>query len=210
MATMNARWWFAYSMLLLTIHEAHELAHCITARLLCGAWPARDFNAWRLVGTCYAIAPTAAGPLFSYAVMFIGIVIALRSEALSTAGIALLLAANPFARIFTAAMGGGDEMGIARHFAVPRVIAFIIVALICGTPIVIAYRIGTQRITVFIAIMLWPMVLTGTLLFLIGNRLLLAGVLNEPVIAGAPLLVIIVTVMAFILTTLTAKSLRTL
>jgi hypothetical protein len=47
------------------------------------------------------------------------------------------------------------------------------------------------------------MVLTGTLLFLVGNRLLSAGVLVEPEVGGAPFLVVLVTVVVFSLAALT-------
>src|SRR5687768_3668815 len=40
------QWFTAFSFLLLAVHELHELAHAVTGRLLCGAWPVRDFNAW--------------------------------------------------------------------------------------------------------------------------------------------------------------------
>jgi hypothetical protein len=40
------------------------------------------------------------------------------------------------------------------------------------------------------------MLLTGILLFAVGNRLLAAGVLAEPVILGAPLLVWLVTLLS--------------
>ena len=62
-----------------------------------------------------------------------------------------------------------------------------------------------RQTLVFIALLLWPMVLTGTLLFIVGNGLLRADVLTTPKVAGAPLLVVLVTGVVFVLSALTAK-----
>lgn len=212
MKASNARWWIAFSLLVLAVHELHELVHVVTGRAVCGIWAQRDFNAWWFTGECASVLPTVAGPLFSYLAMFAGAAIA-RRPAARWAGIALLFAANPFARIFTAMMGGGDEGVIGRHLAgvagktaAVHVAVALVVAAICGTAIVLGFRAMrgvTGRGLWFSALLLWPMVLTGTLLFAVGNRLLRAGVLTTPLIAGAPLLVMIVTVVVFALTLLT-------
>jgi hypothetical protein len=209
------RWFIAFSFLLLTVHEAHELAHAVTGKLVCDEWPARDFNAWRFVGECTSWLPTLAGPLFSYALMFAGAWIATRSR---WAGVAVIFAANPFARIFTAAMGGGDEMvvaqrvsGLATRTMTLRVVVFVIVTAICGAAIVAGWRAmsGVKRRGLWFTLaLLWPMVLTGVALFVVGNRLLRAGVLAEPVIAGAPLLVVVASIAFAIATLSTVRSLH--
>jgi hypothetical protein len=119
----------------------------------------------------------------------------------SRAGVAVLFAANPFARIFTAAMGGGDEMVVGKYIAATaqltpavHLLVLLFVTAICGTALVLGWRAmrGLPRRTLwFLVMMVWPMVVTGTLLFAIGNRLLRAGVLAEPAIAGAPPLVLL-------------------
>ena len=209
------RWFIAFSFLLVAVHEAHELAHAVTGRILCGEWPARDFNAWRFVGECSSWWPTAAGPLFSYALMFIGSALALRSAAHRWAGIAILFAANPFARIFTVAMGGGDEMVVAQHLAqMPertaglRAVVLTLVLAICGTAIIAGWRAMhgvARRGVLFPLVLLWPMVLTGVALFVIGNGLLKKGVLTAPTITGAPLLVILVSGAAVVLAGITSQ-----
>lgn len=205
----RARWWIAFSLLILAVHEAHELAHVLTGRALCGTWAARDFNAWWFTTPCHSVWPTVAGPLFSYLLMFIGA--RMRREA----GVALLLAANPFARIFTAAMGGGDEMVVGKRIAataqrtpVVHLLVLLVVTAICGTALFLAWRAmrGLPRRTLwFVGMMVWPMVVTGVLLFAIGNRLLRAGVLAEPAIAGAPPLVLVVTAVVVVLSGLTFR-----
>jgi hypothetical protein len=211
----NPRWWTAFSILILAVHEAHELVHVVTGRLVCGIWAERDFNAWWFTGDCASVLPTAAGPLFSYLAMFGGAAIAYRSASARWAGIALLFAANPFARIFTAVMGGGDEGVVGRSIAgvterTPsvRIAVALVVIAICGTAIVLGWRTmaGVKRRALwFLALLLWPMVLTGTLLFVVGNRLLRAGVLDTPKIVGAPLLVMVVTGVVFVLLALTGR-----
>lgn len=201
---MNARWFAAFSFLLLAVHEAHELAHAVTARALCGAWPVRDFNSW--TAPCDSWVPTAAGPLFSYALMFAGAVL-LRNRA---AGAALILAANPFARIFTAMMGGGDEMVVAqRLFSSERTLGLRLavltfVVIVCGAALVAAFR-AMRSAWWFSFAMVWPMVLTGLALFVVGNRLLHAGVFSDVGPGGAPLLVTIVSLAAAVLSLLTLR-----
>ena len=214
--TLTLRWWLAFSLLILAIHEAHELAHVLTGKAVCGTWAARDFNAWWFTGPCESVLPTTAGPIFSYLTMFAGAAIAFRPKPpYRWAGVALLFSANPFARIFTAAMGGGDEMVVGRRIAgvvnrTPAVhaLVLIVVAAICGAAIIMGWRTTQglkRRALCFVGMLLWPMILTGTLLFVIGNRLLRAGILAEPTIAGAPLLVMLVTVVVFALTGLTVR-----
>jgi hypothetical protein len=214
--SLRVRWWIAFSLLILAIHEAHELAHVLTGRVLCGTWAARDFNAWWFTAECSSVLPTVAGPVFSYLVMIAGALAALRVRpSLRWAGVALLFAANPFARIFTAAMGGGDEMVVgkriaataARTPAVPLLV-LLFVAAVCGTSLILGWRAmrGLRRRTLwFVVLTIWPMIVTGTLLFAIGNRLLRAGVLAEPKLAGAPPLVLVVTAVVVVLACLTFR-----
>jgi hypothetical protein len=209
----GARWFAAFSFLILAVHEAHELVHAITGRLVCGQWPVRDFNAWRFAGKCASVLPTAAGPAFSYGLMAAGAWMATRSRALRFAGIALLFAANPFARIFTVAMGGGDEMVVAQRVtsSVERTMALrmatlAVVLLVCGPVLIAAWRAlrdVRRRALWFFLAMLWPMVLTGVGLFVVGNGLLRQGFLVTPVITGAPLLVLLVSCAAMLLTAAT-------
>jgi len=215
---LGVRWFVAFSFLLLAVHEAHELAHAVVGRLVCGEWPVRDFNMWRFTGECVSWWPTAAGPLFSYSLMGIGGLLARGRRAWRTAGIALLFAANPFARIFTVAMGGGDETVVAQRLAglaertiALRLVTLLFVLAVCGTAIVVAWRSmrGVTRGALwFVGALLWPMVLTGVGLFVVGNGMLRRGWLATPVIAGAPLLVVAVSAAAVVLTAITLGWLR--
>jgi hypothetical protein len=188
------------------LHEAHELAHTAAGRVLCGGWGARDFNTWSLPAGCGTSVPTIAGPLFSFGVMWAGLLLVRRAPDRWPLGVALMLMANPFARLFTAAMGGGDEGVLVRHwFGLERgplatAIAFGIVAALSGPPLVAAWRAlpRPRRLPSYVGLLVAPMLVTGLLLFLLGNRLLSAGVLAQPSVLGAPPLVWLVTLAAAI------------
>jgi hypothetical protein len=201
----------ACAALALVLHEAHELAHTGVGRVLCGGWGARDFNSWTLPDGCDTWVPTTAGPVLTYAVIWIGYVLLRRyasggasATADRLAGLALVLMANPFARLFTAAMGGGDEGVLVRAWlGLPRgplatAITLAGVALLTTLPLVAAWRAlpVARRLPAYVVMLLAPMLLTGILLFAVGNRLLAASVLAEPVILGAPLLVWLVTLLS--------------
>jgi hypothetical protein len=186
---------------------------------VCGEWPVRDFNAWHFTGECASWLPTAAGPAFSYLLMLIGAVMALRAgSSWRWAGVALIFAANPFARLFTAVMGGGDEMVVGQRIAeLPtrtpalRIAVAAFVLLLAGAGIAAGWRgmAGLQRRGLwFTIVLLWPMVLTGVALFVVGNGLLRAGVLASPVIAGTPLLVVLVSAASVVLAAVTYRQTR--
>lgn len=215
---MRIRWFAAFSFLLLAIHEAHELAHAVAGRVVCGEWPVRDFNAWHFTRECASWLPTAAGPVFSYLLILIGAVMALRAGPWRWSGVALLFAANPFARLFTAVMGGGDEMVVAQRLAnLPtrtpalRIAVAAVVLLLAGAGIAAGWRgmAGLRRRGLwFTILLLWPMVLTGVALFVVGNGLLRAGVLASPVMAGTPLLVVLVSAASVVLAAATWRQTR--
>lgn len=216
---MRFRWFAAFSFLLLAIHEAHEVAHAVVGRVVCGEWPVRDFNSWHFTGECASWLPTAAGPAFSYLLILIGAVLALRAGSpWRWSGVALIFAANPFARLFTAVMGGGDEMVVGQRIAdLPtrtpalRIAVAAFVLLLAGAGIAAGWRgmAGLRRRGLWFAIiLLWPMVLTGIALFVVGNGLLRAGVLASPAIGGAPLLVVLVSAAAVVLAAVTWRQTR--
>jgi hypothetical protein len=213
--SMNARWFAAFSFLVIAVHEGHEFAQALAGRIVCNEWPVRDFNSWHFVGACSSWWPTAIGPLFSYALMLLGGIVVVQSTKFRSVGLVVLFAANPFARIFTAAMGGGDEMvvaqrlaGLAERTSSLRIAVAMFVLVVCGAPLVTAWRAmkGLRgRGWWFAANLIWPMVLTGVALFVAGNRMLKAGMLREPHIGGAPLLVVLVSGAAVLLAIVTRR-----
>jgi hypothetical protein len=218
MQRFTARWLAAFSVLTLVMHEAHELAHTIMGRVLCGVWAERDFNAWSLPATCTTPVPTAMGPLFSAAGMILGIVLTRSAEwRRRWVGIALIFACNPLARIITVLMRGGDELTVVRNLSGTPTVSpaaywatVALVTLVFGGGIVAGWRATAgvrYRVAGFVAVLIGPMVITGTLLFVLLNGMLKRGVMAAPV-AGMPALVLLVSVIVAALGIASASWLR--
>ena len=191
--------------LAVVVHEAHELSHTAVGRLVCGGWGPRNFNTWDLPADCTSVIPTVAGPVFSFALMWIGAaMLGAPSRRWLPLGLALVITANPFARLLTAVLGGGDEGALVRHWTgLPRGMPAILltalpVALLVSVPLWRAWnRLAPRRRPLhFTGLLVLPMLVTGLLLFVAGNRLLRLGVLAGPELAGTPLLVWLVTLVA--------------
>lgn len=200
---MGWRWMVALVPLVMVVHEAHESAHTVVGRLVCGRWAERDFNRWAIEG-CDSAWPTLAGPLLSYGLMALGAVSS--RGRMRWPGLALIFAANPLARMVTAAMGRGDEAVAARAwFGADRAHAWLpwlsgaIVLLLGGLALWAAWRAlaGVRaRLAVFLCGTLAGIVVTGPLLPAL-NRLLQVNALATPV-AGAPWLVHAVTLLCLL------------
>jgi hypothetical protein len=170
---------------------------------VCGRWAERDFSGWSIEG-CGSAWPTLAGPLFSYGLMALGAV--LSRGRMRWPGLALVFAANPLARMVTAAMGRGDEAVAARAwFGAGHAHAWLpwasgaAVMLLGGLALWSAWRAlaGVRaRLAVFLCGALAGIVVTGSLLPAL-NRLLHVDALAAPV-AGAPWLVHAVTLLCLL------------
>ena len=202
--------------------EAHELAHTGVGRLLCGCWGPRDFNVWELCETCavgkpWNVAPTFIGPLFTYAVMWVGyaLLAPARSVMQQSLGFALVLAPLPAARMLGIATGGQDEIyGLAKFM--PHGTAWLlggaVMLAIMLPPLVRAYRAlrPRGRVAVFLGFFLLPTVLS--LLVILGglNSLLASGLLASPGLLGSPVLVNVWTALLCLVLLLTYRQLYVL
>lgn len=192
---MGWRWALALVPAILVAHEAHESAHSLVGRLACGQWAERDFSRWSISG-CESVWPTLAGPLLSYALMAAGALVLLRGR-VRWIGLALVFAANPLARMVTAATGHGDEPWVARTLAGGSAhpdawawAAAVVVVLLAGAALTAAWRAlrGVRgRVAVFGLGAVAGIAVTGPLMPAL-NRLLGNAALATPV-AGAPWLV---------------------
>lgn len=204
----------AFLLLLIVMMEMHEVVHITVGRWICGCWGPRDFNVWSLCEGCeeeHAMAwlATLAGPLFSFAMMWLGMYMLRTGDRLLAAwGFAFIFTNIPFGRITTVMMGGGDEMVVVRHFLHAQmsrtqmiVVGTLLVLLLGVPPIVQAYRFLTQpRAWLYILGFL-----TLPLAFLLAytltglNTLLSHGVLAQTWIMGTPLLITLHTLLAALL-----------
>lgn len=205
---LHMTWKYPVAFLALNgvVSELHEQAHITTGRIVHGCYGPRDFNVWQTCAEGVQQLPYAAslaGPLFSYAVMWLGVWLLLRGATLRSRsiGFSLIFAPTPFARIITSIMGGGDEKvffstlaGDALAPATVRMLAMVMVLVFCLPPIVIAWRAIEHRWRTWIiaGFCVLPLVVIMAYKFKFLNGLLHDGVLAAPVVIGTQPLVLLV------------------
>lgn len=204
---LKITWKFLLALFALMIctGELHEQIHIQTGRIVCGGYGARDFNAWKTVADCalpaWSFLATLVGPLLSFTVMWTGAFLLMKARSLEykTIGFALIFAPLPFARIFTAAMGGGDEKVVLvrlleNDLSLPtiKILAAVIVSLICLPPMLIAWRKIENRFRTLyvVGFAVLPLVVLGWYVLTFLNGLLKDGFLSASPILGTPVLII--------------------
>lgn len=215
---LTLRFSIAFMMCTFVLHEAHELVHTSVGRLICGCWGLRDFNTWQLCDGCgeqkpYAIMATFAGPLFTYIMLWIGALLTgkTKTAAQNAMGFSLLFANKPFARIFTAATGGGDEVSglnfLLKNHMLAWIIGFTVVMLITIIPLYKAFNLieNKYRTGWFILFLVGPMLIEWIVIFGFMNNLLKQGVLSNYWILGSPVLVTAWPMLTLIAFTITRK-----
>jgi hypothetical protein len=146
---------------------AHEFTHHLVGALVCGAAGRMSLSLFALDAHCGDAWPwsTAAGPALSYVLMWLGMALVVRATRRGDDpwwGFALVIANKPFLRLFTAAMGGGDE-GVLWDLVAPdmgRWIATATVLALSWPPMLACWRAlpPRGRGLVFTAAFLLPMV----------------------------------------------------
>ena len=223
--TLSGAFLISFVALRHIFHELHEFGHMTAARLLCGNWGTRDFNnvapipAGCEVTSAGAVTVALAGPVINYIGMWIGAWLIWRAKSASRAawGFALIFACLPFARLFTALIGGGDEMGVARSLlqspALTRAACIVLVAAVMAYPLFTAWEAlggARRRLWLFLGFLLLPMLLEGAVILGLFNYLLKQGVLNQGGFFGAPVLVIAVLLLAVAVFAVFYKTITTL
>lgn len=211
----------AFLALTFVMHEAHEIVHTAVGRLICGCWGERDFNLWGLCEGCIEAHPTSliatfVGPLFTFIMIWIGLYLMRKNENESNLaiGFALIFSNMPFARIFTAAIGGDEVYGLSQmmeNYEMAWAIGLISIIFITFYPLLIAYSvIEKNRIGWFLLFFIVPMIID--LLVVLGglNALLAAGVGSKTWILGSPIIVTIWTFFVFLTLGFTARFLPSL
>jgi len=200
----------AFLGLLFVMGEAHEIVHTAVGRLLCGCWGPRDFNVWGLCEGCseevsFAILATIVGPVFTFGVIWWGFALlrAGASPEQKSMGFCLVFGNMPAARIFTAAMGGGDEVYSLQHIfadggdSTPLwILGIVIVGVLSAPPLYRGFRVLSSkwRWPPFLGFLLLPFVIY--LLVVLGgmNTLLDQGLLDQDGLIGSPVLLNVWTV----------------
>ena len=202
----------AFIALRYSMHEAHELVHTTVGRVICGCWGQRDFNEWSLCSGCaennaLAVVATFAGPLFTYLAIWLGVYFLnpTRTIQQKSFGFVLIFSNNPFARIFTAAIGKGDEVfGLKQIFhndALAWITGLAVVLIFTVYPLYKAFKSieNINKVSLFVMFLLSPMLLDLLFIFALMNPLLKSGFLGNYWILGSPILL---TVFTFLMLTI--------
>jgi hypothetical protein len=200
---------FVFVFFFFLMHELHELAHIVTGRIICGCWGTRDFNVWDLCNDCLkdkpiAILATFAGPVFTFAMLWLGRYWLLhgRSVERRSLGLIFILGNMQFGRMYMAATGSGDEIwGLNflfqnqdhSNFQAIRFIGFVIVSIVCLPPLVAAYKAisNKRKMLLYTGFLITPLILDTVVILILLNGILEKGILNTVWIIGTPLLITI-------------------
>lgn len=198
---ISIRYIVAFLALTFVLHEAHEIVHTSIGRLICGCWGARDFNVWGLCEGCndahpLALVATFAGPVFSFIMLWLG-ALWLRpkySDQRRLLGFALLFASMPFARIFTALMGGGDEIwGLSQlmNYDIAYYLGLSLISGIIVYPLYKAFLFITNkgRVLWFLLFFIAPTFIDLLVVLGLMNSLLEHGIGATYWILGSPIIV---------------------
>ena len=126
-------------------------------------------------------------------------------------GFALIFANNPFARIFTAGMGKGDEVSGLYRLLDSHMLAWalgLLIVLLCTLyPLYRAYINihNKNRIGYFILFLLSGIFLDLVFVFGLMNRLLRNGLLTDTWILGSPIIVTAFTLVVLVVFVATRK-----
>ena len=193
---------FALNMIMV---ELHEQAHINTGYFICGCYGSRNFNVWNTCEQCALqqlsfLAPLA-GPLFSCGLMWLGAwwIAKSSNHRKKITGFSLLFSNLPFARIFTAMAGGGDEKVVIQAISgnadpfIGKLIAALLVTMICLPPIIIAYRKldSPKRFLLILGFAIIPLIYGMLYQHIFLNWLLNKGIASNTYILGTPSLILL-------------------
>lgn len=195
----------AFFALNMIMGELHEQAHITAGYLICGCYGPRDFSIWNTCDQCdypsVAFLATLAGPLFSCLLMWLGAFLFCKSKNVvkQSFGFSLLFANLPFARIFTALTGGGDEKVVIRFLLgenspllLSKIIASIFVLIICLPPVIMVFKnlTNSNRIWIVSGFLTIPLIYGMLYHHIFLNKLLQNGIAAKTRFMGTPDLVL--------------------
>jgi hypothetical protein len=204
------RYLIAFVALILLCGLGHEFAHHVVGALFCGAVGDKTFNSFTLASDCANrplafVLSTWAGPLFTFALMWIGWR-RLRSPDAGTRqlGLALIFANFPLNRLLFALLGGNDEQYVTRVVIGDSMLAFWLTNLAIWVmvlpPLAAAWRALDRhhRLRSYATLLVLPLLFVMLFGVTVEDVLLLQyGVLAERV-WGIPWLLIVTEVAALV------------
>jgi hypothetical protein len=203
----------AFYFLIMLHGSMHELVHHFTAFAVCGEWGTKSFNSFRAACSTqpWIWLSTYAGPVYSYAMMWLGGYWLMRGAAPLTRqlGFATIFAQLPLQRITGPILSWNDEWFATRHLFEPseplRWGLFLLVVAIAAPPLVRAYFAiqNKGRILWFAFYFCFlPLILFAPALIGLEYLMVTRGVLNQQIIGIGLLFIIneVVTIVGFALT----------
>jgi hypothetical protein len=190
----------AFIALTFVMSELHEIVHTAVARIICGCWGERDFNAWGICESCknieFSWLSTLAGPVFTFIMIWIGssYLKSTNTNQQKSLGIALIFSNAPFARILNPLLTCGDEVTLVyKFFESLNLASFItlnIILLITVYPMYKAYKTIQNKPTgYFILFLFAPVAIILLVILVVLNTILAKGILSETGILGSPIIV---------------------
>ncbi|HEX4851337.1 MAG TPA: hypothetical protein VFV08_11050, partial [Puia sp.] len=225
-------YWIVYAIgfisLMLLVHEFHDWAHFLVARIICGCWGSKGFDIWTVCPDCQPspdLLPYIyfAGPFITYVFMWAGWLFLnpKNRPQKRSIGFALVFAGVPFVRILASIVGGGDETyalrllfqhadGNNRHQVAAGGLALVLLFTII--PLLRAFlflKNWKQKLLIFPIFLVTPMYIDHWIMQAM-NRLLSMGFLKQELMTGVPLLVILWILLLFEILILTRKKIISL
>jgi len=202
--------------------QLHEIVHLVNVCSICGV-PGKqtDFNLWIVDDRCESNPriwmATLFGPVFSYLVMWLGFFLLLKNNKnWWPAGFVMVLGNLPFARIFTAAMGRGDETTVLKALLLPgsdllliKIVGFLAVFALSFPPLYLCFKRlqGKSRFYIITGFCVLPLIIMLLYEFKLLGLVLNAGFLADRHWLGIPDLILLHTFLMGILVSLNIKTL---
>jgi len=202
----NRNFAIAFLLLMFLCLQAHEFAHYIVGMFL---YPGPKYLTFAYVWgvdayTEVRLAETAAGPLLTYALTWIGMFLLLKYRKYALFGCSLIFANVAFDRIVFGAFIG-DEHDIGEFIGHPFAVFFFIILLVLP-PLLIAYKSikNKRKLLVFFSFLILPVLAKGFIIMpdtyflfnpIMGNE----STFPIPLVFGIPIIVIIVDVIVLVL-----------
>jgi hypothetical protein len=216
MITIKITWKYclAFYCLIMLYSSLHELVHHFVGYAVCGAWGYKTFNYFKTAceGSPVTLLATYAGPVFSFAMMWVGAYL-LKSKNASAytkqLAFALIFAQMPLQRMLMCFFKMNDEYyATAQLFGHTTWVYWLVIIsiwLCCVPPLIVAYKaIGNKyKIAWFLFYaFLFPYLLWGPVFALLEYLLVSKHVMDGTIIGIAYLFILneVVTIAGYMLT----------
>jgi hypothetical protein len=198
----------AFAALTVLCGTSHEFVHHFSAAAVCGEFGYKTFNSFKVAASCsdnkWTLLATAAGPLFTFGLMWWGMSRLRSPDAWSRAlGFALIFANFPINRMLFVLINSNDEQFLARQLFAPSPLRYWVTVLLvwaaCVPPLVVAWRAIGNRLRVlwfagfFVLPFAFVIVFAGMFL---ENYLLLKQQFLATTVVGIPWLILLVEVLS--------------